>query len=126
MKLKKIIKELKKHRDKILKIQNGLIVLDGSWDSYRGSYEYLSLGYEAGICFCNDSSILTVNELINLLEGCVGEELQWYKGGVYLVDKNLAVYVSNFGCASGYYIDRIKVNNNCVNIELRSDSDDIY
>lgn len=63
-------------------------------ESYRGYYEDLALGFEE-----EGWGSPSVGELLAICEEAVGETMQGYKGGDYLMDRDTALWVANSGIA---------------------------
>lgn len=61
------------------------------FDSYRGFYDHLALGYVEG------HETVTVDDLLTQAKGCVGEVFTGYKGGQFRMDLNTPVWVANPG-----------------------------
>lgn len=70
----------------------------GSW---RGSYDELALGYElTGYSGEGDYGSMTVDKLLEELEGAIGKTFTGWKGGDFVMSKDTPIWVSNTGDAS--------------------------
>ena len=65
-----------------------------SIDSWRGSYDELSLNHINGE---DTAKKLTGNEFHALLEQAIGATYQGYKGGEYIMSKDTPVWVDSYG-----------------------------
>ena len=63
--------------------------------SYRGYYEHAALGVH------DKYQTVTVEEMLTMLAGTIGQLRRGYKGGDYRMDRNVPVWLSNYGDASG-------------------------
>lgn len=61
------------------------------FDSYRGYYEFLALGW------AEDSLPITVGSLLKAAKACVGGVFQGYKGGEYAMWLDTPVFMANYG-----------------------------
>lgn len=73
---------------------------DCSIRSYRGVYEDLALGVtlEHGCC---------VRQLLDVLEGAVGETFTGYKGGEFVMTRDTRVWLANYGCLDGAPVEGV-------------------
>lgn len=84
--------------------------IPGSYDSYRGYYEYISLSPDGKKC--------TVKDLLEMTRGAVDATFEGYKGGEYRMKADGRVWCSEWGEASGMGITAIKVEKYRVILEL--------
>lgn len=88
-----LIEDLKKYKDDFLEIEfdNGTIPTD--FDSWRGSYCELALGYKfEGICHTTDIFRKAFNANGSIFVG--------YKGGEFIMDLDTPIHQANYGeCA---------------------------
>lgn len=76
----------------IIKLINSKF-LDGQYDSYRGYYIDLALGFSD-----EDHGISTVNDLKNILMKALNDgEMYGYKGGDYSIVGSTLVWLGNYG-----------------------------
>lgn len=91
-----LIKELKKYKDEILEVEfdDGNIPTD--FDSWRGSYCELALGYKKeGICH--------IQTLYRNSFNANGSMFVGYKGGEYVMDLETPIHQANYGETSVKY-----------------------
>lgn len=60
------------------------------FDSYRGYYEQLAIGYE-------EHGTTTVAELLAGAKDALGSDFQGYKGGTFRMHAGTPIWVSNYG-----------------------------
>jgi hypothetical protein len=91
MTLGELIDQLKRVKDKTkaVKIQPGHRNPDG-FDSWRGSYDELALGY-------GGNQPVTVKELIKQAKAANGNTYTGYKGGEFVMSLSTPVWVDNYG-----------------------------
>ena len=80
----------------------GLIVAIDRVESYRGSYDSISLSIDEK----NFKNYYTVENLIKDLEET--NTLHGYKGGEYGVNEEAHIYVSPYGYSSNQYVDEVR------------------
>lgn len=59
-------------------------------ESWRGSYDEISLGYSEG-------NSIKVDRLIQLLNGAIGETFEGYKGGDFVMYEHTPLWIANYG-----------------------------
>ena len=59
--------------------------------SYRGYYDDLSLNP-------NPKSKMPISDLITLIQSCVGQTYEGYKGGDYVMDELSEIYAAEYSC----------------------------
>ena len=81
-----------------------------SFDSYRGYYDDLALGYIAKDYYeeNKDDEIHTVKDFLEEAKRCLGKTFYGWKGGEFIMDKNTPLWVANSGHTSNFVIDRIE------------------
>ena len=91
----------------------------GSFDSYRGYYQYLSIR--------PSEKIVTVGEVLAELKNAVGETFEGYKGGDFTMNRETYVWCSHYGHASTLKIVRAAMNHSsgfvCLFTAFESDDD---
>lgn len=65
-----------------------------TFDSYRGYYDHLAVGYE-------DNHCIRAGELLELAKAACGETYTGWKGGDYRMDRDTPVWVANPGHCYG-------------------------
>lgn len=65
--------------------------------SYRGYYEDLAITFDR-FASC------TVKQLLEMLEEAIGNTVEGYKGGTYLISDDTVVWAANYGTAPGMAI----------------------
>ena len=75
----------------------------GSFESYRGYYEFLSIRPQ--------EKITTVAEVLKNAREAVGKTYEGYKGGDYTMDRSTFIWCSHHGDASGLMITDAKIRN---------------
>lgn len=78
-----------------------------SFDSYRGYYDDLALGYITKDYHENDE-IHTVKDFLEEAKSCLGKTFYGWKGGKFVMDANTPLWVANSGHTSDFVIDRIE------------------
>lgn len=63
-----------------------------SFDSYRGYYDHLALGYTE-----HGPGLDTVGKLLAVARSCVGANFEGYKGGTFRMDRETPLWVANRG-----------------------------
>lgn len=81
-----------------------------TFDSYRGYYDDLALGYIAKDYYeeKKDDEIHTVKDFLAEAKSCLGKTFYGWKGGKFIMDKNTPLWVANSGHTSNFVIDRIE------------------
>ncbi len=65
--------------------------------SWRGNYADLALSYS------NDNTeLLTLSELLLVLNGAIGQTFEGYKGGDYVMGKNTPIWIATYGTSMGF------------------------
>lgn len=118
MKAKELLNQLKKYKGRFIKIENDLIILDRNYDSYRGDYTHLALGYEANTYKPYPNKINKVEEFINFIENLENELMIGWKGGEYKVNFELPIMIANSGIATEMYISEIENDDYYTNLKL--------
>lgn len=77
--------------------------------SYRGYYDHLAIGWK-------EDSWHDVRELYDSLKAAVGQTYQGYKGGIYKMDRDTPVWVSNYGRNSRMGIVGLSVDDDFVTL----------
>lgn len=78
----------------------------GRWNSYRGYYEHLALDFHMP----RDRDVADI-DIFSFRDTCrdlIGSTIIGYKGGEYKVSSNTALWVSEYGSASGVAITGFK------------------
>lgn len=72
------------------------------FDSWRGSYDCLSLTYETQDWRSDDDDFFTikVKDILHKAKEALGKEFTGYKGGDFIMDKSTPIYVANYGESS--------------------------
>lgn len=87
-----------------------------SFDSYRGYYEDLALGYIAADYYderTNDT-INTVGQFLAEAKSCLNKNFYGWKGGEFLMTENTPLWVANNGHTSHFVIAKIEeFSGNC-------------
>lgn len=78
------------------------------FDSYRGYYEDLAIG------FTDEGERWTVAKFLMELHLCLSEEFTGYKGGSYRMTRDTPLYVANFGNTGGCGVVGIAVREHYV------------
>lgn len=73
------------------------------FNSYRGYYEQLAIGYER----TNPTCLNTVGKFLEGLKETIGKTFTGYKGGGNIMDQDTEIWVSNYGDASGVTVTRV-------------------
>jgi hypothetical protein len=95
--LGELIYELEKCRpDTQVNYDFGALIPDG-FDSYRGYYEQLALGWKEG----EHGEIVTVEELLTKAKETELKEFTGYKGGEYVMYRETPLWVANYGRCHG-------------------------
>lgn len=97
-----LIKELKKYNTDSPIIIKPFDLIPTNFDSYRGYYTDLALGYEIS------NNAMTVGSLLKQAEEAVGKTFTGYKGGEFKMTENTPVWVSNYGECSDMAIGSIE------------------
>lgn len=70
----------------------------GDFHSYRGYYEDLACGAQ--------TEVLSLKEFIAKLEACIDKTFTGYKGGEFLMSSSTPFWISDYGDASGYSVEK--------------------
>lgn len=91
--IRELLDKLEKFDDEAtIKLTNGKF-LDGEYDSYRGYYVDLALGFSD-----EDHGISTVKDVKNILMKALNDgEMYGYKGGEYSIVGSTLVWLGNYG-----------------------------
>jgi hypothetical protein len=81
-----------------------------TFDSYRGYYDDLALGYIAKDYYeeNKDDEIHTVKDFLEEAKRCLGKTFYGWKGGKFIMDKDTPLWVANNGHTSNFVIDHIE------------------
>lgn len=107
------------------------VMFDFGWalpsglDSYRGYYDHLALGYEAGGSYTSAKS-LSVEDFLKELEAAVGKTYEGWKGGDFVMSSNTPVWVDNSGHCSGTQILGLKEGTHTMIIHTCNEDDREY
>lgn len=105
MTLGQFIKELEKFNQDSIVTLEPFELYPTSFDSYRGYYCDLALGYalrgEVGNC-------LYVKDLLKKAKECIGKEFMGYKGGEFTMSEDTPLWISNYGKVARTVIAEIK------------------
>lgn len=75
------------------------------FNSYRGYYEDLALGYAD-----TPHTRVTAGELLERAESAVGTYMEGYKGGDFKMTKKTVLWVANYGRSTGWAIVGIEAD----------------
>lgn len=79
--------------------------------SYRGYYDELALGFD------QESSSMTVQELLDHSKSVIGQTFEGYKGGDFTMSKNTPIWAANYSHSSDTMIIDIVDKGWCVEIK---------
>lgn len=103
MNIGQFIQELRKYPLSALVTIEPFELYPTTFDSYRGYYDELALGYSIE----EPEKLMTVEDLINEAISCIGKEFIGYKGGHFTMDTNTPLWISNYGKCSDTKIEKI-------------------
>ena len=75
-------------------------------DSWRGIYSELAINHTE-----SDGLAINVGDFLTMLNNCIGQTFEGYKGGNYVMDKMTDVFVDNYGEYSCRLITGVKLSN---------------
>lgn len=83
---------------------------DGDFDSYRGYYVDMYLGYSD-----EDQGKNTVEDLKQALESALKQGvMEGYKGGTYSIDHDTLLWLSSYGCCGDMIVDVVEYKGDIV------------
>ena len=103
MNLGQFVQELRKYPLSALVTIEPFELYPTTFDSYRGYYNELALGYSIE----EPEKLMTVEDLIHEAINCIGKEFTGYKGGQFVMDTNTPLWISNYGKCSGAKVREI-------------------
>ena len=120
MRINELLTILYENKDKYLRVENDLIILCKCMTSYRGSYEFLAIEYEAQTYkrYDSDKYVRTVTDLIELLEKHKNWTMTGWKGGEYDVDFELPLVVANDGISTQRIIESVHIGSYYVDLKI--------
>ena len=71
-------------------------------DSWRGSYCEIAINYDSV------DPVISVAEFVGKCKDAVGDEMEGYKGGEFIMGRNTPVWVSNYGMAGNLGVIGVK------------------
>lgn len=85
-----------------------------TFDSYRGYYEDLALGYVAKDYYeeKKDGEIHTVKDFLEEAKSCLNKKFYGWKGGEFVMDADTPLWVANSGHTSNFIIGHIEESSN--------------
>lgn len=115
MTLGKFIKALEKCSRKATVTLEPFGAIPTCFDSYRGYYSDLALGYVFSE-YSPDVEI-TVEQLLKMAKKCIGKTFTGWKGGDFVMDETTPLWISNLGKCSDIVIEEVKqISDNHVEI----------
>lgn len=123
MTLGEFIKELEKcsPNSKVYIEPFGFIPTD--FNSYRGYYSNLALGYTVRD-YSGNETVITTEQLIKKAKDCIGKTFIGWKGGEFKMNKHTPLWISNIGNCSDIAIKEIKnIGDNIVEIHCYVEED---
>lgn len=121
-KLINFIEDLEKvNPEKFIRYQAPIPLIPTAFDSWRGNYCDLALGFE----IWKDHSPVLAKNLLQQAKECIGKEFEGYKGGEFVMSEDTPIYIANYGC-SGYHFQIIGILENDYDIEILSAQDPQY
>ncbi len=82
-----------------------------SFDSWRGDYSILALGYEAFKYGTKSDTILKAHEFLSMCKECLYKVFTGWKGGDFCMTKDTEIYIANPGLSGGTKIKELKKDN---------------
>ena len=105
MTLGQFIKELEKFNPDSIVTLEPLELYPTDFDSYRGYYCDLALGYTTRDGVENRPC---VKDLLQKAKECIGKEFTGYKGGEFTMSEDTPLWISNYGEVAGTVIAEVK------------------
>jgi hypothetical protein len=93
--LGKLVKDLEKYKDESIPVEFDDGTIPENFRSWRGSYDYLALGYKNKEDMGN--RYMTSKAFYEEAKSKIGKTFEGYKGGIFTMDENTPLYQANWG-----------------------------